>query len=130
MRTTLHQHRSFTLKHDVSILLGPIVLEEHHACIVAFGVTNLQHFGKGGERIAVEHRALQPDFVHAQFSDGVLGRILRRQSDVELRRYILPLAITCVITGIPGMWSLYSSLHGSRQVISRLAILHDGSAHP
>ena len=76
MAAPLDQDRALAFEDVLVVLVHAVVLEADDAGVGLLGVTGLQHLAVTVERVAVEERALQPDLVHAEFHQRVLGRVL------------------------------------------------------
>src|SRR5215218_3276694 len=83
MAAPLDQHRALALEDVLVVLVHAVMLEAHDAGIGLLGVAGLQHLAVTVERVAMIEGALQPDLVHAEFHQRILGRVLGGESDAH-----------------------------------------------
>src|SRR5262245_6314826 len=83
MAAALDQHRALALEDVLVVLVHAVVPEAHDAGVGLLGVSGLQHLAVAIERVAVIERALQPDLVHAELHQRVLGRVLGGEPDAH-----------------------------------------------
>src|SRR5215218_3679320 len=79
----LDQNRALAFEDVLVVLVHAVVLEAHDAGVGLLGVAGLQHLAVTIERVAVIERTLQPDLVHAEFHQRILGRVLRGKPDAQ-----------------------------------------------
>ena len=83
MTAPLDQHGALALEDVLVVLVHAVVLEADDAGIFLPGILLLQHLGVAVERVAVMERTLEADLVHAEFHQGVLGRVLGGEADAH-----------------------------------------------
>src|SRR5579883_3678106 len=79
----LDQHPALALEDVLVALVHAVVLEPHDARVLAVRIPRLHDLAEAVQRVAVIKRAFQPDLVHAQFGQRILGGVLGRQSDAH-----------------------------------------------
>src|SRR5688500_8836749 len=83
MAAPLDQNRALALEDVLVVLVHAVVLEAHDAGVGLLGIAGLQYLAVTIERVAVIERALQPDLVHAELHQRVLGRVLGGEPDAH-----------------------------------------------
>src|SRR6185437_16864101 len=71
----LDQHPALALEDVLVALVHAVVLEAHDAGILAIRIARLHDLAEAVQRVAVIERALQPDLVHAELGERVLGGV-------------------------------------------------------
>src|SRR6478735_165978 len=72
----LDQDPAFAFEDVLVILVHAVVLEAHDAGVGLLGIADTEHLAVTVQRIAVIERALQPDLVHPELRQRVLGSVL------------------------------------------------------
>src|SRR3954470_4421756 len=86
MAAPFDQHRALALEDVLVVLVHAVVLEAHDAGVGLLGIADPEHLAVTIQRVAVIERALQPDLVHAQFRQRILGRVLGSEPDAHRDR--------------------------------------------
>src|SRR5436190_8780781 len=79
----LDQHPALALEDVLVVLVHAVMLEAHHAGIRPVRIAGLQHLAVTIERVAVIERAHEPDLVHAELGQRVLGGVLGSKPDAH-----------------------------------------------
>src|SRR5687767_9201860 len=83
MAAPLDQNRALAFEDVLVVLVHAVVLEAHDAGVGLLGVAGLQHLAVTIERVAVIERALQPDLIHAELHQRVLGGVFGGEPDAH-----------------------------------------------